>query len=150
MCFKISALAKFYWIKGQLYKGSGYRTSTVKGMKKLEPLRAYCLAKPFSYEDFPFDHVTLTFRVKGKMFALCNINDEPLELNLKCDPELSELLREKYDAVKPGWHMNKRHWNTVTLDGSIPESEVLELIDMSYELVVKTLSKNERKALLKK
>ncbi len=78
------------------------------------------------------------------MFALCNVNDKPLELNLKCDPELSELLREKYDAVKPGWHMNKHHWNTVTLDGSIPEREVLELIDMSYELVVKSLSKSER------
>jgi predicted DNA-binding protein (MmcQ/YjbR family) len=117
-------------------------------VKTLESLRLYCLDKPGAYEDFPFDHVTLTFRVKGKMFALCNINDEPLELNLKCDPELSELLREKYDAVNPGWHMNKRHWNTVTLDGSIPDGEVLELIDMSYELVVKTLSKLEQKTLI--
>lgn len=113
----------------------------------LEHLRAYCLEKAGAYEDFPFDNVTLTFRVKGKMFALCNVNDDPLEVNLKCDPELSELLREKYDAVKPGWHMNKRHWNTVTLDGTIPEHEVLELIDMSYELVVKTLSRLEQNTL---
>jgi predicted DNA-binding protein (MmcQ/YjbR family) len=116
-------------------------------MKRLEHLRAYCLEKPGAYEDFPFDNVTLTFRVKGKMFALCNVNDSPPQINLKCDPELSELLREKYDAVKPGWHMNKRHWNTITLDGSIPAPEVLELIDMSYELVVKTLSRLERKIL---
>jgi predicted DNA-binding protein (MmcQ/YjbR family) len=116
-------------------------------VKTLESLRHYCLDKSGAYEDFPFDHVTLTFRVKGKMFALCNINDEPLELNLKCDPELSELLREKYDAVKPGWHMNKRHWNTATLDGSLPDDEVLELIDVSYELVVKTLSKSQRETL---
>ncbi len=118
-------------------------------MKRLEHLRRYCLEKPGAYEDFPFDNVTLTFRVKEKMFALCNVNDSPLELNLKCAPELSELLREKYDAVKPGWHMNKRHWNTITLDGSMPEHEVLELIDMSYELVVKMLSKFEREKLKK-
>jgi predicted DNA-binding protein (MmcQ/YjbR family) len=116
-------------------------------VKTLEDLRAYCLEKSGAYEDFPFDAVTLVFKVKGKMFALCNVNDEPLELNLKCDPELSELLREKYEAVKPGWHMNKRHWNTVTLDGSIPDDEVLELIDGSYELVVKTLSRLGRAAL---
>lgn len=76
-------------------------------MKTLEHLRTYSLSKPGTYENFPFDNVTLTFRVKGKMFALCNIHDEPLEVNLKCDPELSELLREKYEAIKPGWHMNK-------------------------------------------
>ena len=116
-------------------------------MKTLEHLRAYCLQKPGAYEDFPFDNVTLTFRVKGKMFALCNVNEHPPEVNLKCDPELSELLREKYDAVNPGWHMNKRHWNTLTLDGTIPDNEVLELIDLSYELVVKTLSKSERQKL---
>lgn len=113
-------------------------------MKTLKDLRKYCLAKPGVYEDFPFDNVTLTFRVKGKMFALCGVNDDPPQVNLKCDPELSELLREKYDAVKPGWHMNKRHWITLTLDGSLPASEVRELINMSYELVIQGLSKKER------
>lgn len=116
-------------------------------MKTLEQLRHYCQQKPGAYENFPFDNVTLTFRVKGKMFALCNVNDAPLEVNLKCDPELSELLRQHYEAIKPGWHMNKRHWNTVTLDGSIPEDEIKELIDMSYELVVKKLPKSEREKL---
>jgi predicted DNA-binding protein (MmcQ/YjbR family) len=116
-------------------------------MKTLEQLRTYCLAKPGAYEDFPFDHVTLTLRVRGKMFALCGMNDDPPQVNLKCDPELSELLREKYKAVKPGWHMNKRHWNTVIFDGSIPDDELRTLIDMSYELVVKSLPKSEREKL---
>jgi predicted DNA-binding protein (MmcQ/YjbR family) len=118
-------------------------------VKTLEQLRNYCQQKSGVYENFPFDNVTLTFRVKGKMFALCGINDGPLEVNLKCDPELSELLREKYDAIKPGWHMNKKHWNTVTLDGSIPDEEIKELIDMSYELVVKTLKKSHHDSLKK-
>jgi predicted DNA-binding protein (MmcQ/YjbR family) len=118
-------------------------------MKTLEHLRTYCLQKPGAYEHFPFDDVTLTFRVAGKMFALCNVNHNPLEVNLKCDPELSELLREKYDAIKAGWHMNKKHWNTLTLNGSIPDHEVLELIDMSYERVVKKLSRLEREQLTK-
>jgi predicted DNA-binding protein (MmcQ/YjbR family) len=118
-------------------------------VKTLEHLRAYCTTKPGVYENFPFDNVTLTFRVKGKMFALCGIHDDPLEVNLKCDPELSELLRDKYDAVKPGWHMNKKHWNTVTLDGSIPDEEIKELIDMSYELVVRSLKKSHRDTLKK-
>ncbi len=116
-------------------------------MKRLEPLRTYCLEKSGVYEDFPFDTVTLTFRVGGKMFALCNVNDEPLELTLKCDTELSELLRGKYDAVTAGFHMNKKHWVTLTLDGSVPEAEVLELIDRSYELVVEKLSRLEQKRL---
>jgi predicted DNA-binding protein (MmcQ/YjbR family) len=116
-------------------------------VKTLGSLRSCCLDKPGSYEDFPFDNVTLVSKVKGKMFALCHVKDEPLELNLKCDPELSELLRDKYDAVKAGYPMNKRHWVTLTLDGSIPDDEVLTLIDMSYELVVKKLSKLEQKAL---
>jgi predicted DNA-binding protein (MmcQ/YjbR family) len=118
-------------------------------MKTLEHLRHYCLEKPGVIENFPFDNVTLTFRVKGKMFALCGVKDNPLEVNLKCDPELSELLRKKYDAVKPGWHMNKKHWNTVTLDGTITDTELEELIDMSYELVVKTLKKSDREGLTK-
>jgi predicted DNA-binding protein (MmcQ/YjbR family) len=118
-------------------------------VKTLEHLRHYCQQKPGAYEDFPFDNITLTFRVKGKMFALCNINDEPLEVNLKCDPELSELLRDKYEAIKPGWHMNKKHWNTITLNGTIPDAEIGELIDMSYELVVKTLKKSYQNTLNK-
>ena len=119
----------------------------------LEELRAVCLAKPGTSEDFPFGPDTLVFKVAGKMFALCpvqsGVDDDPLSVNLKCEPELAELLRGKYEAITPGYHMNKRHWNTVVLDGSVPEREVLELIDLSHTLVVKGLRKVERERLAK-
>ena len=119
----------------------------------LAELRAVCSAKPGVSEDFPFGPNTLVFKVVGKMFALCpvksGVDDDPLYVNLKCEPELAELLREKYGAITPGYHMNKRHWNTVTLDGSVPEREVLELIALSYSLVVKGLRKVERERLVK-
>ena len=112
-----------------------------------EDLRALCLAKLGAYEDLPFGPGTRVFKVAGKMFALCpakrNAGD-PLSVNLKCEPELAELLRGKYDAVTPGYHMNKRHWNTIVLDGSVPSSEVAELLDLSYTLVVKGLRASER------
>ncbi len=118
----------------------------------LKDLRAVCLSKPGAYEDFPFGPDTLVFKVAGKMFALCpaksRVDDDPLSVNLKCEPELAELLREKYDAITPGYHMNKRHWNTVVLNGSVPEHKVLELIDFSYSLVVKGLKRSERPELL--
>lgn len=113
----------------------------------LTELRAICSAKPDVSEDYPFGPDTLVFKVMGKLFALCGVDDNPLSVNLKCEPELAELLRQKYDAVIPGYHMNKRHWNTVILDGSISEQEVLELIDLSYALVVKGLKKAERERL---
>jgi predicted DNA-binding protein (MmcQ/YjbR family) len=114
-------------------------------INSLEHLRNYCAAKPLVKETYPFDQTTLVFKVMNKMFALCNVHDNPLEVNLKCEPELSELLRVKYTAIKPGYHMNKRHWITLTLDGSIPKHEVQFLIDLSYELVVKRLNKAEQK-----
>lgn len=113
----------------------------------LAELRAVCSAKPGVSEDYPFGPDTLVFKVMGKLFALCGVDDDPLAVNLKCEPELAELLRQKYDAVTPGYHMNKRHWNTVILDGSVPEAEVLALIDLSYTLVVKGLKKAERERL---
>lgn len=116
-------------------------------VQTLEALRHYCLSKPGSYEDFPFGPGTLVFKVKGKMFAACNAEGLPVGVNLKCEPELAELLRGKYPAVQPGYHMNKRHWNTVELDGTVPEQELRQLIDLSYELVVKTLKKSERESL---
>ncbi len=113
----------------------------------LERLRAYCAKKPAAAETFPFDEDTLVFKVMGKMFALTDIAAPELAVNLKCDPDWSLILREHYGAVKPGYHMNKRHWNTVTLDGSIPEDEVWEMIDHSYRLVVKGLKKSDREKL---
>lgn len=109
-----------------------------------DALRSYLMAKPGAVEDFPFDNVTLVIKVSGKMFALVGINNDPLRLNLKCDPVKAEFLREYHQAVIPGYHMNKRHWNTVILDGSIPNAEVLAMIDDSYALVVKGLPKNKR------
>lgn len=110
---------------------------------------AYCAAKPGTTSSFPFGPETLVFKVCGKMYALTNIQQQPLGFNLKCDPGWSHVLRETYAAVQPGWHMNKQHWNTVTADGSIPEAELLAMIDHSYDLVVKGLKKADREQLAK-
>lgn len=97
-------------------------------------------------EEFPFDEETLVYKVMGKMFALTNL--ERFEsINLKCDPELAIQLRESYDAVKPGYHMNKTHWNTITMDGSVSDRLVKEWIDLSYQLVVASLTKGKREEL---
>ena len=101
----------------------------------IEEFREYCIAKPGVTEEFPFDENTLVFKVMGKMFALTDLVDE-FSLNLKCDPERAIELRDQYPAIQPGYHMNKTHWNTVKMDGSIPEKLIFELIDHSYQLVV--------------
>ncbi|HEY5673867.1 MAG TPA: MmcQ/YjbR family DNA-binding protein [Malonomonas sp.] len=111
---------------------------------EFETLRNYLLAKPGASEDFPFDETTLVIKVAGKMFALTGINQQPLRLNLKCDPLQAELLRERYPAVLPGYHMNKRHWNTLVLDGSVPDDEIRAMIDASYALVVKGVPRSKR------
>ena len=99
-------------------------------------LREYCLDKKNVTESFPFDEDTLVFKVNGKIFALVSLEGD-LSINLKCDPELALELREKYSSVIPGYHMNKKHWNTVLVDGSIPESEIYSWIDHSFKLVGK-------------
>ncbi|MCS6795618.1 MAG: MmcQ/YjbR family DNA-binding protein [Raineya sp.] len=110
----------------------------------LEELRNYCLAKKAVTEEFPFDEVTLVFKVCGKIFALANIADEILSINLKCSPEKAIELREQYDFVFPGYHMNKKHWNTIALRSNVPKKLVLEWIDESYDLVVAQLPKKLR------
>lgn len=102
----------------------------------IESLRDYCISKRSVSESFPFDDETLVFKVSGKIFALINLEGEMM-INLKCDPALALELRERYPAVMPGYHMNKIHWNTVRLDGSIPDKEIFLWIDHSYELVLK-------------
>ena len=97
-------------------------------------IREYCIAKPLVTECFPFGDDTLVFKKKGKIFALANIEGE-LTLNLKCNPALAIELREKYASVIPGYHMNKKHWNTVLIDGSVPDNEILAWIDHSYDLI---------------
>jgi predicted DNA-binding protein (MmcQ/YjbR family) len=102
-------------------------------------LRKFCLAQPGATEEFPFGADVSVFMVGGKMFALSMLARRPLKVNLKCDPELARALRVSYPAVEPGWHMNKRHWNTVTLDGSLPDKLVRDMIEDSYDLVVSKL-----------
>ena len=110
----------------------------------LETIRKYCLEKEFTSESFPFGETTLVFKVSGKVFLLMGLDNRPLQFNVKCDPEKAEELREQYASVGPGFHMNKRHWNTVILNGEIPAREVREMIDQSYELVVQSLPLKER------
>lgn len=112
----------------------------------LEALRDYCLAKPGVTESFPFGGDALVFKVGGtgppmRMFALLATESQPVTINLKCDPERAVQLREEHAAVAPGYHMNKAHWNTITLDGSVRKADVQEWIDHSYELVRKSLPK---------
>ncbi len=107
----------------------------------VEAFREYCLLKKGVTENFPFDEHTLVFKVMGKMFALCGLERTPTQVNLKCDPERSAILREEYDgAIIPGYHMSKLHWNTVFTE-EIPPKLLTELIDHSYELVVDKLTK---------
>jgi predicted DNA-binding protein (MmcQ/YjbR family) len=101
----------------------------------IESFRTYCLAKSHVEECFPFDETTLVFKVMGKMFALTDL-EGPLRLNLKCNPEKAVTLREHYPCVKPGYHMNKKLWNTVEVDGTVSDALIMEWIDHSYELVV--------------
>ncbi|MER5938714.1 MmcQ/YjbR family DNA-binding protein [Streptomyces sp. NPDC001928] len=110
-----------------------------------QELRAFCLSFNAAVEDFPFRPETSVFKVGGKLFALSYLDAEPLKVNLKCDPEDAVRLREEYPGlIAPGWHMNKRHWNTVTADGELPDRLVRELVEDSYDLVVAGLPRAER------
>lgn len=113
----------------------------------IEEIREYCLSKSGVTEEFPFDEETLVFKVMGKIFLLTNINEIEVSVNLKCDPELATVLREKYTSVIPGYHMNKKMWNTVTYNGEFSENEFLQMIDHSYTEVVKKLPKKIQQAL---
>jgi predicted DNA-binding protein (MmcQ/YjbR family) len=111
----------------------------------IEDFRAYCLAKPNATEGTPFGEDNLVFKVRGKMFALASLAEVPPRVNLKCDPERALDLRDRYEEVTPGYHMNKKHWNTIELSGGVPAAELRGMIDHSYELVVASLPKNRRK-----
>lgn len=110
-------------------------------------LREYCLSRKAAAEDTPFGEDTLVFRVMGKIFGLMGIDtpdDQPARINLKCDPNLAIILRQIYPTVLPGYHMNKTHWNTIVCDGTIPDDEILTMIDDSYDLIVASLTKKQR------
>ncbi len=112
----------------------------------IEKFREYCLAKKAVTESFPFDDTTLVMKVLDKMFALGNL-DGDLSLNLKCNPEKAIELREQFPSVKPGFHMNKKHWNTIEVNGSIDSEKIQEWIDDSYNLVVSEMTKKQRELL---
>ena len=114
----------------------------------LEQFREYCLKKHGVTEGTPFGEDVLVFKIGGKMFALAALDEVPSTVNLKCDPDLALELRDRYEQVRPGYHMNKRHWNTVEIDSGIPEAEMRRMIDHSYELIVKSLPKAKRAKLL--
>ncbi len=115
----------------------------------IEEIRNYCLSKPGTEETLPFDEDTLVFKVMGKMFALISITD-PDTINLKCEPEYAIELREKYEAIRPGWHMNKKHWNTVELITGLSTKFISELIDHSYQQVVSNMPKKLQDEVFKK
>ena len=110
----------------------------------LAEFREYCLTKPSATEGTPFGPDVLVFKVSGKMFALAVLDELPTTVNLKCDPDLALDLRDRYEQVRPGYHMNKKHWNTVEIEGGIPVVELRKMIDHSYQLVVESLPKAAR------
>jgi len=110
----------------------------------IEQLQEYCLSKPGAEETLPFGPDTLVYKVGGKAFLLTSLNAEALRFNVKCDPDLAQELREQYDCVQPGYHMNKKHWNTIVVDGAVSIKQLKEWIDHSYDLVLNSLPKKLR------
>ncbi|CAI6080628.1 MmcQ/YjbR family DNA-binding protein [Cohnella sp. JJ-181] len=107
----------------------------------------YILTKKGAYKDYPFGEAPLVLKVAGKMFALIDERGDPPSVSLKCDPVLAESLRQQYEAVVPGYHLNKTHWNTVRLDGTVPDADLKAMVGHSYDAVVSKLRKAEREAL---
>lgn len=114
---------------------------------KIEALRSHLGGKPGATEEFPFGPTAMVFKVLGRMFAIVGWQDKPLAVSLKCDPDDAQVLRAGYASIQPGYHLNKEHWNTVVLDGGVPDDLVFQLMDDSYALVAKRLKKADRKRL---
>jgi len=110
----------------------------------LAKFREYCLSKPRATEGTPFGPDVVVFKVGGKMFALASLYEVQTTVNLKCDPDLALELRDRYEQVRPGYHMNKKHWNTLEIESGVPEAELRKMIDHSYDLVVRSLPKSKR------
>jgi len=106
----------------------------------IEQLRDYCLGKPLTEEGLPFGPNVLVFKVKGKIFLLASLDTPQLQFNVKCNPDLAEELREQYSCVIPGFHMNKKHWNTIIPDGTVSTAQIKEWIDHSYDLIFKSVN----------
>ena len=114
----------------------------------IECIRMYCISKKAVAECMPFDDKTLVFKVAGKIFALADLEAYPLRINLKCDPEKAIYLRERFESVRPGYHSNKKHWNTIEVNGEIPKEALFGLIDHSYNLIISKLTKKMREKYL--
>jgi predicted DNA-binding protein (MmcQ/YjbR family) len=112
-----------------------------------EELRDYCLSLLGADEEFPFGPGTSVFKIAGKIFALSRLAEDPLRISLKCDPALAQELRDAHAAVIPGYHLNKRHWNTVIIDGSLSDEMISDMVEDSYDLVVSKLPRVRRQAL---
>ena len=110
----------------------------------IESLREYCLSKPETEETFPFGPDTLVYKVNGKIFLITGLNQTQLNFNVKCDPDKAIELREEFPCVQPGYHMNKKHWNTIIVDGSVSNKQLKEWIDWSYELVAEKKVKKKK------
>jgi predicted DNA-binding protein (MmcQ/YjbR family) len=107
-------------------------------------LRRFCLGLAGAEETFPFNPATSVFKVAGKVFAIAPLRADPLAVSVKCEPELARGLRAAHAAITPGYHLNKRHWNTITIDGSLPDGMIRDMIEDSYDLVVDGLPRSER------
>ncbi|WP_017416900.1 MmcQ/YjbR family DNA-binding protein [Clostridium tunisiense] len=114
----------------------------------VETLKKYCDSKKSSTNDFPFDNETLVYRIGSKIFALIRLNSNPLQVNLKCDPYMAQCLRFDYPSITPGYHMNKKYWNTLNIDGSLSDEFIEHLIDISYDVVFNSLAKRLQKEIL--
>ena|ERR1700741_1395639 len=114
----------------------------------LDELRDHCIAKKGVTESFPFDESTLVFKVMNKMFLLVGIDEDPLQFNAKCDPDKAIELREEHSCVLPGYHMNKKHWNTIVCDGSVSNKVLKQWIDESYDVIVSSLPKKLKEELI--
>jgi predicted DNA-binding protein (MmcQ/YjbR family) len=132
-----------------LSRGHGSITADRLGGEELDrdDVLEYCGSRPGAVEDYPFGDDVAVFKVGGRVFAICGLTGRPGSVSLKCDPTLSEALRDRYPAVRPGYHLNKRLWNTIELDGSVPDEELAELVDHSWDLVVDRLPRRDRDAL---
>jgi len=113
-------------------------------MTNLNTIRSILAAKKGAVEEYPFGPGAMVYKAGGKIFAIVSIDSDPLSISLKCEPMEAEALRAEYPAITPGYHLNKKHWNTVVLDGSVPNDLVEDMIDGSYDLIVKSLSKVDR------
>jgi predicted DNA-binding protein (MmcQ/YjbR family) len=110
-------------------------------------LLKYCLAKKGAHEDYPFGSEPLVVKISTRMFALFSYRGDKLGISLKCDPFVIQSLKQQYASITPGYHLNKQHWITIQIDGSVPENELIWLIDLSYELVYKSLTKSEKESI---